>query len=1082
MKQMARTLCAILLMSCFGFAGSRAGWIENGVPLTRQWGAEEAGVIASDGSSGAIIAYKTCHEGVGHIIAQRVNSLGVVLWGEEGIEVCAATGNQESPRIASDGAGGAIIIWRDYRSGSWDIYAQRVNASGSVQWAANGVAICTATGYQLYPAITSDGAGGAIVTWLDSRGSSWDIYAQRMNASGAVQWTANGVALCAATGNMEYGYPTITSDGAGGAIVTWDDHRSGSNFDIYAQRVNASGSVQWTANGVAICAAPGDQNYPQIISDGAGGAIVTWYDNRSGNRDIYTQQVNTSGAVQWTADGVALCAALGEQEYPQIASDGAGGAIITWQDARYGSGYYDIYTQRVDASGAVRWTTDGVPLCGYTGNQQYPAIAYDGAGGAIVTWLDNRSSSWDVYAQKVNASGSVQWKGGGVALCTAKERQASPTIAFDGAGGAIVTWLDSRNGNYSNYTQRVNALGSVQWTANGVALGTAWGDQRSPAIISDDAGGAIVAWSDERSGSTDLYAQRVNASGTSQWAANGVVFITAPSNITMTSDGAGGAIITWQVSHYSTWDIYAQRVNASGEVQWTANGVALCTAAGDQTLPQITSDGAGGAIIAWRDHRNGSSYEIYAQRVNASGEVQWTANGVAIGTTTTQEEGSFRITSDDMGGAIVTWQDYRSGSNYDIYAQRVDASGSVQWTADGVDLCTLTSQQQYPVITSDDAGGAIVAWQDFRSGNADIYAQRMSASGAVLWAANGVAICTAPRDQNRPGIVSDGAGGAIVLRWDFPLYGPSYVYVQRVNALGAVQWTVDGVALSTVGEQYYPAMTSDGAGGAIITWQDSRKKSWDIYAQRVNASGAIQWTTSAAAICTAPGGGTSPRVISDGSGGGIIAWQDGRCGAHIYAQRIRASGQIVATTLQNYSAALEGASIRIGWSLFEIDTSARFSIFRGSAPDWEYVELESANINKDRLSFTFTDEACHPGSTYKYRVDCAVEGAARRILFETDAIAIPAIPVTLYQNHPNPFNPQTVIRFYLPQDQEIFLDVYDVAGRRVARLAEGKTEKGYHEVTWDGRNSSGIGCSSGVYFSRLKAGKSTISRKIVIMR
>jgi flagellar hook assembly protein FlgD len=95
---------------------------------------------------------------------------------------------------------------------------------------------------------------------------------------------------------------------------------------------------------------------------------------------------------------------------------------------------------------------------------------------------------------------------------------------------------------------------------------------------------------------------------------------------------------------------------------------------------------------------------------------------------------------------------------------------------------------------------------------------------------------------------------------------------------------------------------------------------------------------------------------------------------------------------------------------------------------------------------------------------------------------MPPFPVTLYQNHPNPFNPQTVIRFYLPEAQEIFLDVYDVAGERVARLAEGKREKGFHEERWDGRNGSGVMCSSGVYFSRLKAGKSTISCKMVIMR
>jgi hypothetical protein len=157
---------------------------------------------------------------------------------------------------------------------------------------AGNVPLCTATGSQHTPTIVSDGAGGAIVTWCDHRSGNDDIYAQRVSAVGAVQWTADGVALCTATGSQQL--PTIVSDGAGGAIVTWFDYRSG-NADIYARRASAAGTVQWTANGVALCTATNDQLYPTIVSDGAGGAIVTWYDNRSGNYDIYAQRVDRFG-------------------------------------------------------------------------------------------------------------------------------------------------------------------------------------------------------------------------------------------------------------------------------------------------------------------------------------------------------------------------------------------------------------------------------------------------------------------------------------------------------------------------------------------------------------------------------------------------------------------------------------------------------------------------------------------------------------------------------------------------------------------------------------------------------------------
>ena len=76
-------------------------------------------------------------------------------WVQDGAAICTVAGVQEYPMIASDGAGGAIITWHDARSGNYDIYAQRVNASGTPQWAVNGVAICMATGAQDDPKIIS---------------------------------------------------------------------------------------------------------------------------------------------------------------------------------------------------------------------------------------------------------------------------------------------------------------------------------------------------------------------------------------------------------------------------------------------------------------------------------------------------------------------------------------------------------------------------------------------------------------------------------------------------------------------------------------------------------------------------------------------------------------------------------------------------------------------------------------------------------------------------------------------------------------------------------------------------------------
>ncbi|MDD3642456.1 MAG: hypothetical protein PHQ19_03225, partial [Candidatus Krumholzibacteria bacterium] len=84
-----------------------------------------------------------------------------------------------TPRSIPDGSGGAIITWEDARSGSYYIYAQHVNASGVPQWTVDGVAVCTTGNGQYDPQIAADGSGGAIITWRDTRSVSSDIYAQR---------------------------------------------------------------------------------------------------------------------------------------------------------------------------------------------------------------------------------------------------------------------------------------------------------------------------------------------------------------------------------------------------------------------------------------------------------------------------------------------------------------------------------------------------------------------------------------------------------------------------------------------------------------------------------------------------------------------------------------------------------------------------------------------------------------------------------------------------------------------------------------------------------------------------------------
>ena len=88
----------------------------------------------------------------------------------------------------------------------------------------------------------------------------------------------------------------------------------------------------------------------------------------------------------------------------------------------------------------------------------------------------------------------------------------------------------------------------------------------------------------------------------------------------------------------------------------------------------------------------------------------------------------------------------------------------------------------------------------------------------------------------------------------------------------------------------------------------------------------------------------------------------------------------------------------------------------------------------------------------------------------------------LLPNHPNPFNPETVIRYVLPRTAEVRLAVYDVRGARVATLVAGRRPAGEHRVTWRGRDERGRQVSSGIYLYRLEAGGGMHSRPMVLAR
>jgi predicted lipoprotein with Yx(FWY)xxD motif len=954
------------------------------------------------------------------------------------------------------------------------------------------------------------------------------------------QWSDNpAVNTAMTTASSEQNYEVSTSDGAGGIITAWRDYRSGTNQDIYAQRINAAGVVQWI-NDVAICTAAGTQASPTIVSDGAGGAIITWEDNREGtNNDIYAQRVNSAGVLQWSPNGVAICTAVNNQNAPTIAGDGAGGAIIAWYDLRSGTNY-DIYVQRVNAVGVVQWTSDGLQITAVAGNQQYPTILGDGAGGAIITWYDARSlTNDDIYAQKINAAGAGQWTAGGVVITGAAFNQQFPRIVSDGAGGSVITWWDYRSGtNWDIYAQRINAAGAVQWTTDGVAISTATNDQYSSMIAGDGAGGAIITWTDSRNGvDFDVYAQRISSAGTIQWRYNGnPISATAnnQANPQIVGDGVGGAIIAWEDARSNPYrDIYAQKVNAAGAAQWTNGGIGISMSTEGKQIPTIVGDGAGGAIIAWVDMR--AIFDIYAQKV--------TGNGL-LG------DGSVRILAVkdvkyDQGGRVnIFW----NASPYDVYGDYNPISSysifrGVRPSSAGTNAIVCSSNQYlamkkegtlasnyYLESFSTEGVTDTIYWQWIE----DVTARKLQ---NYVYAAPTLADSTPqglPReyfmvtsnlyyygswlsvpdsgysvDNLNPipptALSASIAGLTVRLSWPENTTDPdvrnyeihrsttSGFVPSDANRIGSADDTVFVDASPVAGTGYYRLVTVDIHGnrsgpspvastGSLTTRQLSVSSGWNLVSVPLTLNDytkTVLFPTSTSGAFAYEGGYSTQSVLANGKG----YWLKFSGG-----QNLNVTG---------YARTLDTITVDQGWNLVgsvsdQLQVSQITSVPGGIVTSQFYGYGGSYQVS------TTID----PGRGYWVKVSqsgklvlssTGMEQASAIRIMPTDELP-PSPPETseeatievpkgyqLGQNYPNPFNPSTVIGYSLPAGGHVTLKVYNTLGNELLTLVDEEKPAGSFEVTFDASPARG-GLASGVYYYRLTSGGFTATRKLMVLK
>lgn len=412
--------------------------------------------IISDGEGGYIMAWQDIRSGnlpndsdLANIYIQRLNADGVPQWTANGLLVCGAIHEQAHPLLAlcktSTNQTRVMVVWRDHRDyPRIKIYAQSYNLTGIAQWAADGVQVADCDGLAFRNPDVIASADGQRVLFSYLKRSNNSTYLQAINPdNGATLYAGDGTLI---ESNMSEQVKFSQAEGSTDINIVWHKYtpEGGYSENIYAQRVAvATGAKQW-ANPTKVCIATGVQWYPEIQ-----GNIVVWRDERfpGPNVEIFAQRLNADGTVAWAANGINVTNDPASQFYPRLASAGANSVWVTWADDMLNNKDSSFVSlQKINADGTLAFGNQGLKLASTKGRAQGMVVSQDD-GGALVLY---EGLNYQQYrAHKISATGQKLWGPIGQPVGGLTENSLDLPVSIEGipisGGGAVFAVAEYRD-------------------------------------------------------------------------------------------------------------------------------------------------------------------------------------------------------------------------------------------------------------------------------------------------------------------------------------------------------------------------------------------------------------------------------------------------------------------------------------------------------------------------------------------------------------------------------------------------------------------------------------------------------------
>jgi hypothetical protein len=429
-------------------------------------------------------------------------------------------------------------------------------------------------------------------------------------------------------------------------------------------------------------------------------------------------------------------------------------------------------------------------------------------------------------------------------------------------------------------------------------------------------------------------------------------------------------------------------------------------------------------FVVWQDRHSGR-LNLLVQHLTTNGEPApgWPSEGAALAAGEETED-AVSISGDAEGHTLIVWRSQSAAGNQSVRASRLDPGfvPTPEWNITTLTLAAATGELTEPTVVPGGQGSALVVWREIAGDIATLRAQRLPFTGAftVAWTAGGAAICQGAIGRGATVVLPDTTGGGIVAWKDFRSDSSSAIYAQRLTSGGVIAqgWSASGTAVFSGGHSYAPALTSDGAGGALITWSEPSNR----------ASASVLALT---------------QLLSDGL-------------PHL--------SESIATPAHAHILWRVRRGLRDSLEVERRLAGAQWLLLLRVAPD------DSGKVVVD-------DRSAPQGARIEYRIAVSIEGA--KLYSETVALDIPLAPIALGLNWARAEASRGIIHvsLSLPAGPAATLQLMDVAGRRLAAQVLGDLEPGEHELSFAVPR-----LPAGVYFVRVTQGSQSRVGKTLVLR